>query len=141
MALSPARRRSDDLRHRHRIGTLSQVDAPSRQGQPISKGYDADELVKWIQQTGALVVISPRLTRTVLRDYDNALYKEFNLLERMCSRCDQVKPGCVQRRDPKALVNMTAENNPNIMRPISIETTHSPSRPGTRKTTAVLYRR
>jgi len=49
-----------------------------------SKSYDADELVKWIQQTGALVVIPPRSNRTVLRDYDNALYKEFNLLERMC---------------------------------------------------------
>jgi hypothetical protein len=61
-----------------------QVDAPSRQGFPISKSYDADELVKWIQQTGALVVIPPRSNRTILRDYDNALYKEFNLLERMC---------------------------------------------------------
>jgi hypothetical protein len=44
-----------------------------------------------------------------------------------------VKPGCVQRRYSKALINMTAENNPNIMRPISIETTRFPSRPGTRK--------
>jgi transposase len=49
----------------------------------ISKGYDADELVKWIQQNVALVVISPRSNRTVLRDYDKALYKEFNLAERM----------------------------------------------------------
>ncbi len=47
-------------------------------------GYDADELVKWIQQTGALVVIPSRSNRTVLRDYGNALYKEFNLVERMC---------------------------------------------------------
>ena len=52
---------------------------------PISKGYDADELVKWIQQTRALVVIPPRSNRTVLRDYDNALYKESNLVERMWS--------------------------------------------------------
>jgi hypothetical protein len=50
---------------------------------PISKGYDADELVKWIQQTGALVVISPKSNRTVLRNYDKALYKEFNLVERI----------------------------------------------------------
>jgi hypothetical protein len=57
----------------------------SRQGLPISKGYDADELVKWIQQTGALVMIPPRSNRTVLRDYDNALYKESNLVERMWS--------------------------------------------------------
>jgi transposase len=32
------------------------------------KRYDADELVEWIQQTGALVVIPPRSNRTVLRD-------------------------------------------------------------------------
>jgi hypothetical protein len=51
---------------------------------PISKGYDADELVKWIQQTRALVVIPPRSNRTVLRDYDKTLYKESNLVERMC---------------------------------------------------------
>ena len=50
-----------------------------KEGLPISKGYDADELVKWIQQTEALVVIPPRSNCTVLRDYDKALYKEFNL--------------------------------------------------------------
>ena len=48
------------------------------------KGYDADELVEWIHQTGAVVVILPRSNRTVLRDYDNVLYKERNLVERMC---------------------------------------------------------
>ena len=47
------------------------------------KGYDADELIKWIQQTWALVVIPPRSNRTVLRDYDTVLYKERNLVERM----------------------------------------------------------
>jgi transposase len=46
-------------------------------------GYDADELVKWIQPTGALVVIPPRSNRTVLRDYDQALYKERHRVERM----------------------------------------------------------
>ena len=47
------------------------------------KGYDADELVTWIQQTGALVVIPPRSNRTVLRDYANTLYKERHRVERM----------------------------------------------------------
>lgn len=28
--------------------------------------------------------IPPRSNRTVLSDYDNALYKEFNRVERMC---------------------------------------------------------
>jgi transposase len=51
---------------------------------PISKGYDADELVKWIQQTEAWVVIPPMSNRTVLRDYHNVLYNEFNRVERMC---------------------------------------------------------
>jgi hypothetical protein len=40
---------------------------------PIAKSYDEDELVKWIQQTEALVMIPPRSNRTVLRDYDKAL--------------------------------------------------------------------
>ncbi|MCE3224625.1 MAG: Transposase family [Nitrospira sp.] len=47
------------------------------------KGYDADELVNWIHQTGAVVVIPPRSNRTVLRDYDTGLYKERNLVEQM----------------------------------------------------------
>ncbi|HSL04148.1 MAG TPA: IS5 family transposase [Nitrospiraceae bacterium] len=47
------------------------------------KGYDADELVTWIQQTGAVAVIPPRSNRTVRRDYDKTLYRERNLVERM----------------------------------------------------------
>ena len=47
------------------------------------KGYDTDEIVRMVQQTGALVVIPPRSNRTVLRDYDKVLYKERNLAERM----------------------------------------------------------
>lgn len=47
------------------------------------KGYDADALVNEIQQTGAVAVIPPRSHRTVRRDYDKALYKERNLVERM----------------------------------------------------------
>ena len=48
------------------------------------KGYDADERLNWIQQTGAVVVIPPRSNRTDLRDYDTVLYKERNLGEQMC---------------------------------------------------------
>ncbi len=47
------------------------------------KGYDPDELVHWIQQTGAVVVIPPRSNRTLLRDYDMGLYKKRNRVERM----------------------------------------------------------
>ena len=48
------------------------------------KGDDADELVTWIQQTGAWAVLPPRSNRTVLRDYDKVRYTERNLVERMC---------------------------------------------------------
>ena len=47
------------------------------------KGYDTDEIVRMVQQTGALVVIPLRSNRTVLRDYDQVLDKERNLGERM----------------------------------------------------------
>jgi putative transposase len=47
------------------------------------KGYDADELVAWIQQTGAVAVIPPRSNRTGLRDDDTVLDTERNLVERM----------------------------------------------------------
>ena len=55
------------------------------------KGYDADELVTWIQQTGAVVEIPPRSNRTVVRDYDKRLYKERNQVERMCGYLKHVR--------------------------------------------------
>lgn len=59
------------------------LDGIPAQAVPADKGYDADEIGKWIQQSGALVVIPPRSNRTVRRDYDKVLYKERNLVERM----------------------------------------------------------
>jgi transposase len=68
------------------------------------KGYDADELVKWIQQTGAVVVIPPSSNRTVLCDYDNVLYKERNLVERMCGYFKHFRRGGASVRQNSTLL-------------------------------------
>jgi transposase len=46
------------------------------------KGYDSDAFVLAITSTGAQAVIPPRSNRKELRDYDDILYKERNLVER-----------------------------------------------------------
>ena len=47
------------------------------------KGYDANYIVEAIQQKGAEAVIPPRRHRLAPRGYDEYLYKERNLIERM----------------------------------------------------------
>jgi transposase len=47
------------------------------------KGYDANYIVEAIERKGAEVVIPPRRHRLAPRDYDEYLYKERNLIERM----------------------------------------------------------
>ena len=46
------------------------------------KGYDSDAFVLTINSIGAKAVIPPRSNRKELRDYDELLYKERNLVER-----------------------------------------------------------
>lgn len=46
------------------------------------KGYDSDVFVTTIESHPAIPVIPPRSNRTVLRDYDQHVYKERNLVER-----------------------------------------------------------
>lgn len=46
------------------------------------KGYDSDNFVAAISASGANPVIPPRKNRISPRDYDKALYKERNLVER-----------------------------------------------------------
>lgn len=45
------------------------------------RGYDADDLIDFIIEHGAVPVIPPRKKRTVTRDYDKQLYKERHLVE------------------------------------------------------------
>jgi transposase len=50
------------------------------------RGYDADYVVKMIQKIGAEAVIPPKKNRKVLRVYDEHLYKERNLVERLFNK-------------------------------------------------------
>lgn len=45
------------------------------------KGYDSNELVKFIQDMGAQAVIPPRKNRKHQRDYDRHLYRHRHLVE------------------------------------------------------------
>ena len=50
------------------------------------RGYDADYVVEAIQKMGAEAVIPPKKNRKVLREYDEHLYKERNLVERLFNK-------------------------------------------------------
>jgi transposase len=45
------------------------------------KGYDADDLIEWVEAHGAIAVIPPRANRQELRWYDPDLYKERHAVE------------------------------------------------------------
>jgi transposase len=55
------------------------------------KGYDADPLVKTIEDSGAQAVIPPRSNRLVKRNFDRHLYQDRNLIERFFSRLKQFR--------------------------------------------------
>lgn len=55
------------------------------------KGYDSDAFVQIIEAAGAEAVIPPRKKRTEPREYDKALYKERNLIERFINRIKQFR--------------------------------------------------
>jgi transposase len=50
------------------------------------RGYDADYVVEAIQKMGAEAVIPPKKNRKVQRAYDEHLYKERNLVERLFNK-------------------------------------------------------
>ena len=45
------------------------------------KGYDSNDILGYIQKTGAIPVIPPKKNRIEQRDYDKQLYKERHLIE------------------------------------------------------------
>jgi len=47
------------------------------------KGYDSNRLIDLIRASGAVAVIPARKNRLEGRDYDKAIYKERNLVERL----------------------------------------------------------
>ncbi len=50
------------------------------------KGYDSKALRDWLQERGTTAVIPPRKNRKVQYDYDKAIYKQRNIIERMFCR-------------------------------------------------------
>jgi transposase len=50
------------------------------------KGYAADSILAAVQDLGAIAVIPPKANRKMSREYDGALYKERNLVERMFNK-------------------------------------------------------
>ena len=55
------------------------------------KGYDADYIVAAAENMGAIAVIPPKSNRKTLREYDEDLYKERNLVERMFGKLKQFR--------------------------------------------------
>ena len=47
------------------------------------KGYDSNRFIELIRASGAVAVIPARKNRLEGRDYDKAIYKERNLVERL----------------------------------------------------------
>jgi len=50
------------------------------------KGYDSRELREWLEERGTTPVIPPRKNRKVQYEYDKAIYKQRNVIERMFCR-------------------------------------------------------
>ena len=50
------------------------------------KGHDGRELREWLEQRGTESVIPPRKNRKIRYDYDQAIYRERNIIERMFCR-------------------------------------------------------
>jgi len=55
------------------------------------KGYDADDLLSYIQAHHVQAVIPPKRNRVVQREYDRHLYKDRNFVERFFTRIKQFR--------------------------------------------------
>ena len=50
------------------------------------KGYDSKALREWLEERGTKAVIPPRKNRKIHYEYDKAIYKQRNIIERMFCR-------------------------------------------------------
>ena len=50
------------------------------------RGYDANHLREWLEETKAVVCIPPRKNRKIQFEYDTSLSKSRNIVERMFNR-------------------------------------------------------
>lgn len=68
------------------IKALDLIEGRKMQALIADKGYDADYMVKAANDVKAEAVIPSRARRKAPRDYDEELYKERNLIERMFNK-------------------------------------------------------
>ena len=66
------------------------------------KGYDADAIVEYVEAMGARAVIPPKRNRKVQREYDKALYKQRNRIERCFSKLKQFRRFATRYEKSKA---------------------------------------
>jgi transposase len=52
------------------------------------KGYDSKDLREWLGERGTRAVIPPRKNRKLQYDYDKAIYRQRNVIERMFCRLE-----------------------------------------------------
>ena len=55
------------------------------------KAYDSDALVRAVEARGATAVIPPKKNRTVLRSYDEHLYRQRSVVEQFVGRLKEFK--------------------------------------------------
>ncbi|KJS07506.1 MAG: transposase, partial [Gammaproteobacteria bacterium BRH_c0] len=55
------------------------------------KGYDSDQFVKAVNDSGAVAVIPSRCHRKIGREHDREIYKERNLVERFFQKLKQFR--------------------------------------------------
>ena len=70
----------------HYIKALDLIDGQALSALIADKGYDANYMVEDAKCLEAEVVIPPRSQRKTPRHYDQELYKERNLIERMFNK-------------------------------------------------------
>lgn len=52
------------------------------------KGYDSQALREWLAERGTQAVIPPRRNRKIQYDYDKAIYRQRNVVERLFCRIE-----------------------------------------------------
>src|SRR3546814_12137654 len=62
------------------------------------KGYDSRALREWLEERGTQPVLPPRSNRKIQYDYDKAIYKQRNIIERIFCR---TKDKTEERREGK----------------------------------------
>ena len=72
--------------HDCKVAKLSIEALPPSAERVANKGYDSQALREWLDERGTQAVIPPRKNRKIKYEYDKAIYKQRNVIERMFCR-------------------------------------------------------